>query len=153
MNEEKHKNKSVIDDKIKDLENLVKQLEGELAECKNSTNFKLLERIVVLEQEVRSLTNDLIDLKDSFDVKLKDFNEINLQFQEIAGSVNQLKLSIDEIHQKEEKVKEQKTNIFWQLVIPIILALIFFFVGLFFKSVSSLNEKPLDPVYINFENK
>ena len=122
------------------------------------------------EHTTDSNFNDLLHLSEKIVAAQKDIDVLKEKFEEtktslksiddLKGSVNQLKMIIDELKNFHKVEKENKTNFFWQLVIPILLAIIFFLSGLFFKSVSSIhksnissNDKKPKPSYEyrNFE--
>lgn len=121
-----------------------------------SNNSDVLERFVCMEKDVENLFDKFDELKE-FVKTYKDTSEkLDIEYQSLAGSVNQLKLNINEINKRYDNEREQKTNIFWQLFVPILLSIIFFVFGVIFRSCSSihnnnLNIKGEQSEYITFE--
>lgn len=137
------------------LHNIKNDFDKYRAHFSASNDLKTVERLAILEKDMEQLNNDFKELKsllNRYDEKTKD---IAIQYQELVGSINQLKLSIDEINQRYISEKEEKRNIVWQLLIPILLAIVFFIFGIFYKSFSSIHTKNVNgnngSEYINFE--
>lgn len=118
----------------------------------------LLERLISIEKDFENIEKDFEELEKELKECKKSVDEIYIQYQEVAGSINQLKLSIDEINQRYTFEKEQKLNFLWQLIVPIILSVLFFLFGIFFRSCSSIHNENIKDLnstkseYINFES-
>ena len=105
-----------------------------------------------VEKDLKSVEEKVKELKTNVEVNTDTLNKLNILFQELSGSVNQLKLIIDEFKEYHKEEKANKYNVLFQLIIPIILAVIFFFSGLFFKSCSSIHQQNVQKPSSNNQN-
>lgn len=163
MIENKNDNQKRFKDKVFDIETLIQLIRAEYESCSSKSRSmdytSLLERIVSAEKDLKTLSDKIDEIKNGINNDEDSLNKLNTSFQELSGSVNQLKLIVDEFKEYHKTEKENKVNLLFQLVIPIILAVIFFFSGLFFKSCSSIHEQNIKPKksdngyeYRNFES-
>ena len=106
----------------------------------NTNNQKILERIISIEKDFETIKTSFDELKEEVKIYKKSADDLIDQYKELVGSVNQLKLSVDEINQRYTFEKEQKLNVFWQLLVPIVLSLMFFVFGIIFRSCSSAHQ-------------
>ena len=123
-----------------------------LHQLKHYYNLFVKERVVSVEKDLKSVEEKVKELKTNVEVNTDTLNKLNILFQELSGSVNQLKLIIDEFKEYHKEEKANKYNVLFQLIIPIILAVIFFFSGLFFKSCSSIHQQNVQKPSSNNQN-
>ena len=123
------------------LEGIRKDYENNLSKMKNCDYTNLLERIVSAEKDLKAMQEKIKEIKENMISNTDAIEKLNISFQELSGSVNQLKLIIDEFKEYHKEEKANKLNVLFQLVIPIVLAVIFFFSGLFFKSCSTIHQQ------------
>lgn len=155
-----------FDEKVSSIGTLLNDLRSEyennLSKIKDSDYSRILERLVSAEKDLKALSDKLMELKTNVENNTESLSSIIVQFQELTGSVNQLKLIVDEFKEYHKIEKENKLNFIFQIIVPIILAVVFFMSGLFFKSCSSIhqqninqnsNEKINPYEYRNFESK
>ena len=144
---EKNTNES-FDEKVSSIGTLLNDLRSEyetnLSKIKNSDYSRILERLVSAEKDLKALSDKLTDLKSNVENNTESLSNIIVQFQELTGSVNQLKLIIDEFKEYHKIEKENKLNFIFQIIVPIILAIVFFLSGLFFKSCSSIHQQNIN---------
>lgn len=148
-----------FDKKLSDLDILMKDIDDELhkrntkiQKTKTSVQkntllddceFDILyvhKKLVEAERDRLLLKKDfefLIEDRDNFD---KKFEKLNETVQELTGGLNQVRMSLSKITQeKKEHTENQKkySNIFWNILIPIIVSFLIFVMSLTFKSCSS----------------
>ena len=111
------------------LEGIRKDYENNLSKMKNCDYTNLLERIVSAEKDLKAMQEKIKEIKENMISNTDAIEKLNISFQELSGSVNQLKLIIDEFKEYHNEEKANKLNVLFQLVIPIVLAVIFFFSG------------------------
>ena len=132
-----------LETKFQELGNLLHNIKTDFDKYRNNysniNNQKILERIISIEKDFTNINKSFEDLREDVKNYKKSADDLIIQYQELVGSVNQLKLSIDEINQRYTFEKEQKLNVFWQLLVPILLSLMFFVFGIIFKSCSAVH--------------
>ena len=140
-----NKKDETFDEKVSSMGALLQGIrsdyENTISKIKNSDYTSLLERIVSAEKDLKAVTDKLIELKSNVENNTESLSKVIVQYQEVSGSINQIKLIIDEFKEYHKTEKENKLNFVFQIVVPIILAMIFFLSGLFFKSCSSIHEQ------------
>ena len=145
-----------FEDKVSSIGTLLTDIRDEyeetLSKIKNSDYTHLLERIVSAEKDLKTLSDKVSEIKSSTDCNNESLNKITIQFQELSGSVNQLKLIVDEFKEYHKVEKENKVNFIFQIIVPIILAIVFFLSGLFFKSCSSIHQQNINQNSKNTNN-
>lgn len=142
------------------LNDIRNEYENNISKMKNCDYTNLLERIVSAEKDLKAIQDKIKEFKDNLDLTADNLNKLNTSFQELSGSVNQLKLIVDEFKETHKEERANKLNFLFQIVIPIILAMVFFFSGLFFKSCSSIHQQNIQKTpsgnqnweYRNFES-
>lgn len=154
-------NKEALEKRFQELGNLLYNIKNDFdkyqAHFSMSNDHEIIERLISIEKDFENINNSFNELKNDVSSYKKDVDNLNIQYQELMGAINQLKLSIDEINHRYTAEQEQKMNIFWQLFIPIILSILFFVFGIFFKSCSSIHNQNINggenkSEYINFES-
>ena len=138
-----------MEKKVYPLESLLKDARNEyekyVLSFKNNDFSSLLERIVSAEKDLKIISDKFEEIKNNMDNNVELINNLKIDFQELSGSVNQLKLIIDEFKESNKIEKENKTNFIFQIIIPIILAIIFFLSGLFYKSCTAIHNQNIKP--------
>lgn len=127
--ENKNENISNIDKLLKSIH---EEYESQLSRLKNSDYNSLLERVVSAEKDLQNLSSQMNDLKGNIENNTEVCNRLSISYQELTGSINQLKLIIDEFKEYHKEEKENKLNLLFQLIIPIILARNFLFLRFIF---------------------
>lgn len=166
VNSENKKDNSVnneaLEAKFQELENLLHNIRNDFdkyqAHFSSSSDENILERLIGIEKEFKLVLNNFKELKNDVKEYKKSSDELMKQYQEVVGSINQLRLGIDEINERYKSEKEHRLNVFWQILIPIVLSLMFFIFGIFFKSCSSIHNenvhgKQLNTEYVDFNKK
>ena len=89
------------------LEGIRKDYENNLSKMKNCDYTNLLERIVSAEKDLKAMQEKIKEIKENMISNTDAIEKLNISFQELSGSVNQLKLIIDEFkeyHNEEKQV-------------------------------------------------
>lgn len=168
MSNDTLKNKNIIDSKavehdFQSLDTLLHNIKNDFEKylthfSSSSTDKDFLERLISLEKDFKIVLKDFNELKKDFKEYKKSYEELSVQYQEVVGSINQLRLSIDDINQRYKTEKEQRLNVLWQILIPIVLSLLTFFFGIFFKSCSTIHDENMERngnnlEYVDFNKK
>ena len=156
-----------FDKKLSDLDILMKEIDDELH--KRNTKIQKVKTsvqkntlldlddsgfdILYVHKKLVEAERDRLMLKKDFEFLIKDrddfdkkFEKLNETVQELTGGLNQVRMSLSKItEEKQEYTETQKkySNIFWNIIIPIIVSFLIFVMSLTFKSCSSTIFKDL----------
>lgn len=126
---------------LKSFDEMLKNLNNDYHKVKNdNSGFDVLyihKKILEAEQDRLILKNSYDSLSkssDKFDEKLQKMEE---NLQELTGGLNQVRMSLSKITSEKQETQAKFSNIFWSIIIPILVSIIIFALSLTFKSCSN----------------
>lgn len=140
-----------FDEKLSGLDKLMKDIDEELHKknkvqkvktTKSSDNddFDILyvhKKIVEAERDrliLKSEFERLSENEKNFKEKLEKLEE---NFQELSGGLNQIRMSLSRLTTEKTETQKKINNIFWSILIPIIVSFLIFVMSLTLKSCNS----------------
>lgn len=135
-----------FDKKLSDLDEVMKNIDEELhKKNKKNKTEKLTDsddfNILYVHKKIVEAERDRLILKSQFERILEDKKNFNTRllkleegFQELSGSINQIRISLSRITTEKTETQKKIHNIVWSVLIPIIVSFLIFVMSLTLKS-------------------
>lgn len=161
-----------FDKKLSDLDELMKNIDEELhkknspQKTKNSSKSSNTDdfNILYVHKKIVEAERDRLILKTEFERLSEDkvnfgkrLTKLEADFQELAGGLNQIRMSLSSITTEKTETQKKLSNIVWSILVPIIVSFLIFVMSLFMKSCNSTilkdfgGAKNAGSEYINIE--
>lgn len=146
--------------KFNELTKLIEEIKESAKRLESSKdyNVKITQKIADSEKQLAVMSNDVDRINRDLEKLENSIDELDDQCKELSGSINQIRLSLSELlnnSQKQVESKRKFSEIFWQIMIPILGAGLLFLITVSLKSCSKpFKSEPKGVIeYKNFENK
>jgi prefoldin subunit 5 len=100
--------------------------------------------IFYIHKQILDAEKDRLILKNSYESLLKSsdkleerLDKLEESLQELTGGLNQVRMSLSKITSEKQKAQDKFSNIFWSVVIPILVSIIIFVLSLTFRGCTN----------------
>ena len=143
-----------FDKKLSDLDELMKDIDEELHKKNKAQKTKLTKSsgngdfdILYVHKKIVEAERDRLILKSQFERVLEDkknlkerLDKLEENFQGLSGSLNQIRMTLSRLSSltaTKDEAQKKISNIFWNIIIPVIVSFLIFVMSLSLKSCNA----------------